>query len=460
MSQIQDIWLENFRCFRTKQTVRIAPLTFLIGENSTGKTSFLAAVKAISDLDDLPPSVDFRIPYDLGAFSDVVHHPKQAQDKAASFNIGYKRLNPLLRRNKFDASIRLSVTFESNSVGVPKPTKFIFEMNDVWITLTQQNATKQKAVILTEFGSNDKTWQFKDKGDAFENGWSSSSDYFEWFRHLHSARIHDYDQFCESIENSDGTQSVPGKKTHKKYQQLTRYLFFRYSHSTFAGAPIRSNPRRTYEPIKSSPDPEGSYVPTLLAYLHGQGQDSKNWIQLKYHLEKFGKESGLFDEINIKHFGDLTEPFQLEVTNDIGGNRNLIDVGYGVSQILPILAEFFWPTEHTSVRSNLFLLQQPEVHLHPSAQAALGNLFCEVANPDRQLIVETHSDFILDRVRFLVRKKEFKPEDVSFIYFEKKEGEVKLHNVTLDEYGNLENTPTGYRSFFLRETNRVLGFED
>ena len=431
----------------------MTPLTFLIGENSTGKTSFLAAVKTISDIDDLPPNVDFRTPYDLGAFSDVVHHPKQPQDKATSFNIGYKRLNSFLHRNKNEASIRFNVTFKSDSVGVPKPTKFIFEMNDVWITLTQQKAT-----ILTEFGSNDKTWQMKHKEDSFENEWSTSSDYFSWVRYLYIARIHDYEQFCKSIENSDNTQSAPSQRTYRKFRQLTRYFVSRYTNSTFAGAPIRSNPRRTYEPIKLSPDPEGSYVPTLLAYLHGQ--DSKNWGRLKKHLERFGKESGLFDEINIKRFGALTEPFQLEVSNAIGGKRNLIDVGYGVSQILPILAEFFRPDEHTPVKSNLFLLQQPEVHLHPSAQAALGNLFCDVVNSGRQLIVETHSDFILDRVRFLVRKNEFKHEDVSFIYFEKKEGEVKLHNVTLDERGDLENTPEGYRSFFLRETNRVLGFED
>ena len=51
----------------------------------------------------------------------------------------------------------------------------------------------------------------------------------------------------------------------------------------------------------------------------------------------------------------------------------------------------------------MFLLQQPEVHLHPSAQAALGTLFCQVAKPERQLVVETHSDHLLDRVRMDVR---------------------------------------------------------
>ena len=69
----------------------------------------------------------------------------------------------------------------------------------------------------------------------------------------------------------------------------------------------------------------------------------------------------------------------------------------------------------------MFLLQQPEVHLHPSAQAALGSLFCRVAGPECQLIVETHGDHLLDRVRMDVRDgvSDLKPEDVSVLFFER-----------------------------------------
>ena len=63
--------------------------------------------------------------------------------------------------------------------------------------------------------------------------------------------------------------------------------------------------------------------------------------------------------------------------------RNLIDVGYGVSQVLPVITELL-----RSEAPPLFLLQQPEVHLHPSAQAALGSLFCQIAGKERQIIVE------------------------------------------------------------------------
>ena len=89
-------------------------------------------------------------------------------------------------------------------------------------------------------------------------------------------------------------------------------------------------------------------------------------------------------QIHVRKFGKILK----------GNRRNLIDVGYGVSQVLPLLTEMLRPNA-----PSMFLLQQPEVHLHPSAQAALGSLFCSIAGPDRQLVVETHSDYIIDRVR-------------------------------------------------------------
>ena len=107
----------------------------------------------------------------------------------------------------------------------------------------------------------------------------------------------------------------------------------------------------------------------------------------------------------------------------------------------------------------MFLLQQPEVHLHPTAQAALGSLFCQIAGWDRQIIVETHSDYILDRVRMDVRDKKtnLKPEDVSTLYFEPDGLDVRIHSLELDEDGNIVNPPLGYRQFFMEEMRRSIG---
>ena len=147
--------------------------------------------------------------------------------------------------------------------------------------------------------------------------------------------------------------------------------------------------------------------------------------------------------------------------------RNIVDVGYGVSQALPIVVEIF-----REDMPYISLLQQPEVHLYPSAQAALGSLFSSITGeqiasneygdhepPRRQLIVETHSDYIIDRVRMDVRDKKtsLKPEDVSILYFERVGSDVTIHSLRIDEQGNVLGAPPSYGQFFLEETNRSIG---
>ena len=174
-----------------------------------------------------------------------------------------------------------------------------------------------------------------------------------------------------------------------------------------------------------------------------------------------GNDAGLFDEIDIRHLGKRdSEPFQVQVRKSgtrakspKGPRRNLIDVGYGVSQVLPVITELL-----QEGASPMFLLQQPEVHLHPSAQAALGSLFCRVAGPDRRLVVETHGDHLLSRVRMDVRDgaSDLKPEDVSILFFERDDLDVRIHSIGLDEEGNVRGAPATYRKFFMEETRRSL----
>ena len=225
----------------------------------------------------------------------------------------------------------------------------------------------------------------------------------------------------------------------------------------YPSAPVRSKPKRTYDPGRPIRDPEGDYIPMYLAELYSQNK--KVWEHLHRQLEKFGQEAGLFDQISIKQLGKRGGgPFQVQVRKFSkrrkGPQRNLIDVGYGVSQILPLIAELL-----RSDAPDIFLIQQPEVHLHPSAQAALGSLFCQVASNNKQLIIETHSDYILDRVRMDIRDKSspLKPEDVSILFFEHKDLDVQIHSLKHDDEGNVLGTPPGYRQFFMEEVRRSIG---
>ena len=193
-------------------------------------------------------------------------------------------------------------------------------------------------------------------------------------------------------------------------------------------------------------------------YLANQYFEGKErWNHLREALQRFGKDAGLFDEITVKPLGKQSGPFQLQIRrfdgHTKGPQRNLIDVGYGVSQVLPVVTELL-----RLDAPPMFLLQQPEVHLHPSAQAALGSLFCRIAAWDRQIVIETHSDHLLDRVRMDVRDGAgaLKPEDVSILYFERQRLDVRIHSLRIDEDGNILDAPPGYRRFFMDEVRRSL----
>ena len=182
--------------------------------------------------------------------------------------------------------------------------------------------------------------------------------------------------------------------------------------------------------------------------------DKPHWNSLHDDLARFGRESGLFSNIKVKSHGQqMSDPFQLRVKVRTGPPANLMDVGYGVSQSLPILVQAM------DAKRCTFLLQQPEVHLHPRGQADLASLFVESCRKRKnRFLIETHSDYIVDRVRISVRKGALKPEDVSILYFEPRGNAVTIHNMTLDGAGNLEGAPGGYRDFFLTEADRLLGF--
>ena len=450
-SAMKEIWLENFRCFRDEQRARLAPLTLLVGENSTGKTSFMAMVRALWDISYMHMVPDFKEdPYDLGSFDEIAHHRGGAGGQSHEFTAGFT-LDARQHASGIKAGSRnFEVTF--GKIGTtPYPTRIYLGFGNSWAD--QRFKAGQASILYV--GTSRGSWE-KKVADRLRL-WGRLDEEMtlpplsRWFRS--SSR----DPQSEEAGFTPLTGSPPFSSSDwEALWRLDRLDVVRSRERLFASAPVRSEPRRTYEPSRALSLPQGYYIPMYLANTFLQ--DKETWVALKRRLENFGSSAGLFDEISIKPLGKMgSEPFQLQVRRFDGGlkgpRRNLIDVGYGVSQVLPVITELL-----RRDAPPMFLLQQPEVHLHPSAQAALGSLFCRIASPRRQLIVETHSDHLLDRVRMEVRDGEIglKPEDVSILYFERGSLDVRIHSLQIDEAGNIQGAPDTYRTFFMEETQRSL----
>ena len=441
---MESVTVKNFRCFREEQTARMAPLTLLVGENSTGKTSFLALLRALWDVAFRQRVPDFRQPpYDLGSFEDILHSGAAGDGEAAdSFEAGFEYWKLVGEGEDEDLK---RVTFRTafrERQGVPYPVVRSIADKNAWVTTLAQDEER----VTVKFGTPEREWE-RTLGPEFP------------LMRSDDALVEVRDAIMYSMVSIDGGRAILDVTI--SWEDLQPFFALAERDDSlsypYAGAPVRSYPKRTYDPIRPTPDPEGEYIPTYLANM--SRRNPAEWKTLKLNLEKFGKQSGLFDEIEVKSFGDSVGfPFQLHIgkwgKKSKGGTRNLIDVGYGVSQTLPLITELFSPEP-----APLFLLQQPEVHLHPSAQAALGTLFCEIASPQRQLVVETHSDYIIDRVLMDVRDETtgLKADDVSILFFERNDLDVTIHSLRIDDRATIIDPPESYRQFFLDELRRSVG---
>ena len=452
--------MENFRCFRKPQDVRLAPLTLLVGENSTGKTSFLALVRALWKVAFQNEVPDFREePYDLGTFGDVVHSRGGRSQRPEVFRAGFGYTDSSRTVERQIDGLSFEVFFEERQ-GFPFPAVRRLAREGDWVELRDKGRRSYSLGVGSETIGRQET---RDGESTFLGGTRLESLGNAWYDAPYS--LLDEPNFGTVVLAGDSNARRLAERIDSKLFSLgspfAPTMLLAMSKPPFASAPVRSRPRRTYDPTPQRNDPEGNHIPMLLASMHQNS--SYRWGLLKESLEIFGRESGLFDEISIKYWGKTEgSPFQVQVRKFSGSGRSrqvkgpwrsLIDVGYGVSQVLPVLTELL-----DLEPALLFLLQQPEVHLHPKAQAALGSLFCFAASPPRQLVVETHSDYLLDRVRMDVRDKKtnLKPEDVSILYFERDGLEVNIHSLRLDEMGNVLDAPPGYGQFFMDEMRRSI----
>ena len=425
---MENISLMNFRCFWHEQTVRLAPLTFLVGENGTGKTSFMAAIRSLWDAAYVQDQLDFKEePYDLGSFDEIVHYRGGRVGRAATFELAFTTSDKLdgesrrrkpRKRNSPISPYKVSIEFKERG-RAPTIARQRTSRSDSWV---EYNAMNDQAHHIG-FGLRNRSWRLQSKVDGAGflgmEGPTILPFHFAHFLLKGFSEGRNSDLECVSLQDS----AAPTEDDWDEATNLAQVQFLAGGNGgrPYASAPARSRLRRTYDPARPVYDPEGDYIPVLLATM--QYQTPRRWNALKATLEDFGRTAGLFDELSIKSLGRKgSDPFQVHVRklgkSAKGSRRNLIDVGYGVSQVLPLLTELL-----RAGGPNMFLLQQPEVHLHPSAQAALGTLFCNIAGPERKLIVETHSDHLLDRVRMDIRDRatNLRPDNVSVLFFERKD---------------------------------------
>ena len=437
---IRKLIIEDVRCFAGRQEFHIRPLTFLVGENSTGKSTALACFQILADFArsfGVRSGLDFNVePYQMGAFADIVRRARPAKE---NFQMGFG-FQDETKRETFEYLVTL-VEKERGSEPIVREQKLVFPDSEIVfrekiISLPgrRSDSSDDLEIGIVRIGEKKKFLvdsPYVNRGACF---WLSSLE--------------------DLFEDEDQETLSPGKQELRQSLEEGLLLSAVYGvyHSVFSFAPIRSRPQRTYNPLKEEMSPEGGEVPMLL--MNMARAEKESWGKLKERLVEFGNASGLFSDISVRRLGKSTgDPFQLQIKVK-GPRANLMDTGYGVSQLLPVLVRIFQVVGDTT-----FLIQQPEVHLHPTGQAELASLMIAMAKErNHRFVVETHSDYMVNRARIEIMDGRIAPQDVSLIYLEAVGSGVKVHNVAFDEQANLLGAPAGYRRFFLKESDRLIGF--
>lgn len=248
-----------------------------------------------------------------------------------------------------------------------------------------------------------------------------------------------HDTIDFQIENCDDISAVLMKENlvHPYYTLLTMENRMRQFESAFNYiSSFRLKPERTYtqktvsEPVQSNGDNSITQV------FHWKTIEPARFRRLIRQLRDMQLLAGL----SIKKYRGGRYEVRIK-TKSLATWASLVDVGFGISQFLPVIvADLQLPKGSTLV------IDQPELHLHPSAQAQLGDYFAYQINKHNACyFIETHSEYLLNRVRALIVKAVISPSDVAVYYFDNHGDCVDIHQVRFTKDGRILDAP---KSFF------------
>ena len=415
-----DLLIENVRSFEGRHHIPLKPLSLMVGENSTGKSTVLAMLTAALNPEFPVAARLFNTPpFDLGTFSTIATHRGGKYGRAKKFRVGMSEAS--------NDPCAFAATFIEGR-GQPAVSHLSIEKDGESLDLHFSADSISGSARLNLNGERKAITERK-------------------FHVKVPPAIPSIRALIATAVVAGGETPLESAEALPRVFELTRMSPKDKWQRAIPLAPIRMKPRRTFDQADEQFDPEGQHVPYLLSRLERDETREQMWSALR----NFGKEAGLFSDIQIKNFGDKPgDPFQIQVKTG-GPWVNLMDVGYGVSQSLPIVVQ-----SALGRARDVVLLQQPEVHLHPRAQAALGTLLARLIGAKERFMIETHSDYLVDRVRIEIAQGTVKASDVQILFFERTALDSKIYPLAFDEKGNIENAPRSFREFFIKEEMRLL----
>lgn len=231
---------------------------------------------------------------------------------------------------------------------------------------------------------------------------------------------------------------------HNFQREILRRIFFL--------GPIRENPQGLYnigfDTIPKYVGPTGAYFASVLLHQNKTKEyffpdNETDTVTLLEALDEWMLHLNVASKVTVDRNNSFG--FSVSVANTQNKTSDIMNVGIGTSQVLPVLI-----TGLLSEPNEVLIFEQPELHLHPYSQSRLVDFFIELIKNGRKVIIETHSEYMILRLRYHVLTERIEPDRIAINFFQNKEG-TKVKRCEISGFGNLD-----YPEDFHDETQELL----
>ena len=426
--------------------MRLAPITGLFGTNSSGKSSILQSLlllKQTLESSDRSLPLHFgseRDYVELGSFRDVIY--KHATDDVLRFAFQWGLVETLKVKDPN---------------GPKQPPLF---QGDTMAFSTEIATVKDKLSVremVYEFDGQEFSLTKKSTGNQYDLSPTSDTGGFRFIRKRGRAwklpqpfKFHGFpDEAVTYFQNGDFLVDL-----QREVEELFSRIYYL--------GPLREHPKRRYVWSGGEPHDMGQrgerYVDAVLSARNREKYISPGYKKHKKSLEErvayWLKELGLIHSFSVSSIGNGSGLFEVRVKRGARSPGVLItDVGFGVSQVLPVLVLCYYVDEGSTI-----LLEQPELHLHPSVQMGLADVFIDVIkHRNVQIILESHSEHLLTRLQRRLADETLSTDDVALYFCSTGSSGSRMNPLDLDLFGNIKNWP---KNFFGDRFKEIVSMQE
>lgn len=430
---LKQLRVKNFKSWESLD-IKLSPITGLFGTNSSGKSSilqFLLMLKQTKESTDRALSINFgsmSTYVNLGSFHDAIFN----HDENLIMSWGIKWSLPERLEITDAYSSKKNILFSGDeisqlvSVGlrkkVPSTSSLKYKFSDQYFSLDRKES-RPSAFDLSSFGGDSRFRFIKTPGRVWDIPEPIKSYAFP-------------DQAKTYHQNADLLSDL-----EFSYEQLMDNIYYL--------GPLREYPKREYSWSGSRPIDVGRRGERVVdALLAARNSEEKRQLGFKKRFKDFEeiiafwlKELGLIHSFSVDEIAEHSNLYKVQVKKNARSTPVLItDVGFGVSQLLPVLVLLYYVPEKSIV-----LLEQPEIHLHPSVQSGLADVIVSVAKTRNiQVVLESHSEHLLRRLQLRVAEDQIAFDDINLYFCESVLDKSVIKSLKVNMFGDIENWPPNF----------------